>query len=97
MALAVLLDLKLAKESLPEAGPIIHETLEVTRAFDGCVSCDVLVDEEDATHYVVYEVWESIAKDAAYRAFRKTPAGASRLGEIVTGPPTLTKFKITDW
>lgn len=97
MALAALLDLKLAKESLPEAGPIIHETLAVTRAFEGCISCDVLVDEDDATHYLVYELWTSAAADAAYRAFRATPEGKSRLGEILIAPPTLTKFKVTDW
>jgi len=97
MAIAALLDLKLAGDTLPEAGPIIHETLEVTRAFDGCISCDVLVDAEDATHYLVYELWESAEADAAYRAFRATPAGRSRLPEVLAAPPTLTKFTITDW
>jgi hypothetical protein len=45
---------------------------------------------------VVVERWESIEADAAYRAWRQTPDGASILGSILAAPPKLSKLHLTD-
>ena len=75
MAIAALLDLKLAGDTLPQAGPIIHETLEVTRAFAGCISCDVLVD---AVHDLV--VRAVAAEDV--EALDAAPQGCGEVGGV---------------
>jgi len=87
------LDIHVKTESLAEAPDVLRETLIVTRAFDGCLGVDVLVDTEDPTHFVLVEKWTSLEHDAAYRTFRAGP-GKSSLGTILTGPPLLTKFEI---
>jgi hypothetical protein len=40
----------------------------------------------------VVETWASMEDDLAYREWRTTPAGASTLGTVLAGAPTLTKF-----
>jgi quinol monooxygenase YgiN len=93
MTVTSLLDLRVAPASLAEAATVIAEVLVATRAFDGNLGVEVLVDDADPAHFVVVEKWESIAHDDAYRAWRATPEGASALGGILAGPPSLTRFE----
>lgn len=87
-----ILDLRLKAESLAEAPAVMHAVLTQTRARPGCLQLDVLIDQDDPAHVVVYEVWESPEADAAYRAWRATPEGKSALGSVLAAPPQLTKF-----
>ncbi|MDR1999448.1 MAG: antibiotic biosynthesis monooxygenase [Frankiaceae bacterium] len=89
---SAILDLRLKPEMLDQAPAILRDVLKDTRAFPGCVSIDTLIDAADPAHVVVYEVWDSAEADAAYRAWRATPAGASSLGSVLAGAPSLTKF-----
>jgi quinol monooxygenase YgiN len=93
MSVTSLLDLHVAAESLAGAPALIADVLTATRAFDGCLGVEVLVDTDDAAHFMVVETWRSLEHDDAYRAWRATPAGASALGSILAGPPTLTRFE----
>ena len=87
------LDIHVKLESLAEAPAVIHDTLLATRAFDGCLGVDVLVDTEDSTHFVLVEKWISLEHDTAYRTYRAGP-GKSPLGAILSDTPVLTKFEI---
>ena len=87
-----ILDLRLKPEALDDAPAVLHSVLKDTRAFPGCQRLDVLIDQADPAHVVVYEVWESAEADAAYRAWRATPEGKSALGTPLAGAPTMTKF-----
>lgn len=73
MATIAVLDLQLKTDSLETAHQVIHATLTDTRAFPGCLGVTVLIDSDDPAHVVVYETWESIEHDRAYRAWRATP------------------------
>ena len=96
MAITAILDLQLKPEALETASEIIHETLIATRAFPGCFHVAVLVDSSDPAHVVLYETWESVEHDSAYRAWRATPEGASRLGSILAAAPKLTLFTVAE-
>ena len=96
MAIVAILDLQLKAESLDAAPGIIHQTLTDTRAFPGCLDVTVLVDSDDPAHVVVYETWESIEHDRAYRAWRATPEGASGLGSILAAPLKLTQLTVAE-
>jgi heme oxygenase (mycobilin-producing) len=93
MATTALLDLHLREEALADAPRVIDETLQATRAFDGCLGIDVLVDVADPAHVTVVERWESLRHDDAYRAWRATPEGASALGGLVDRPPVLVRYE----
>jgi quinol monooxygenase YgiN len=92
VAITAILDLQLKAESLEDAPQVLHATLTDTRAFPGCLDVTVLVDSDDPAHVVLYETWESIEHDDAYRKWRATPEGASDLGSILAAAPKLTRF-----
>jgi quinol monooxygenase YgiN len=96
MATTAILELQLKPDALESAHEVIHATLTATRAFPGCLSATVLVDSADPAHVAVYETWESIEHDQAYRAWRATPEGASGLGPILAAPPKLTQFTVAE-
>ena len=95
MPVLSLLDLHLAGEPAG-ALDLVHDVLVATRAFDGCLSVEVVVDESDPLHVIAVERWESMAADDAYRAWRATPEGRSALGSILAGPPTLTRCTVAE-
>ena len=96
MATTAILDLQLKADSLETAHEVIHATLTDTRAFPGCLDATVLVDSDNPAHVIVYETWESIEHDRAYRAWRATPEGASGLGPILAAPLKLTQFTVAE-
>ena len=96
MAITSILDVQLKADSLENAHAILHATLTGTRAFPGCLGVTVLIDSDDPAHVVLYESWESIEHDRAYRAWRATPEGASDLGSIMAGRPKLSLFTVAE-
>ena len=96
MAITVILDLQLKTDSLENAHDVLHATLTSTRAFPGCLGVTVLVDSDDPAHVVVYETWESIEHDRAYRGWRASAEGKSDLGSILAAAPRLTRFTVAE-
>ena len=96
MAITSILDLQLRTDSLETAHKVIRDTLTATRAFPGCLDVTVLVDSDDPAHVILYERWESIDHDRAYRAWRATAEGASELGSILAAAPTLSLFTVAE-
>jgi len=92
MPTAALLDLHLRDDRDADALGVIEAILRDTRAFDGCLGVDVLVDVEDPAHVTIVERWQSLERDDAYRAWRATPEGASGLGALIDRPAVLTRF-----
>jgi len=96
VAIVAILDLQLKADSLEAAPGILKATLTDTRAFPGCLEVTVLIDSDDPTHVILYEAWESIERDQAYRAWRTTPEGASNLRSVLTAAPKLSRFTVAD-
>ncbi|MCW2829324.1 MAG: antibiotic biosynthesis monooxygenase [Aeromicrobium sp.] len=94
MAITATLDLRFKPELLDDARTVIHRVLDETRAFDGCLGVDVLVDQGDEAHWVAYERWESPEHDAAYREFRAGPGAISDLGPLLAAAPVLSWFAV---
>lgn len=92
MPITALLELTLKPESVADAPAVLAQTLEATRAFAGNQGVEVLDDVDDPTHVLVLETWESLRHDDAYRAWRATPEGASKLRELLAAPPRLTRW-----
>jgi quinol monooxygenase YgiN len=96
VAIIAILDLQFKPESLESVPGILRATLTDTRAFPGCLDLTVLNDSADPTHVMVYETWESVEHDRAYRAWRARPEGASDLRSVLAAPPTLTLFTVAE-
>ncbi|TIH40600.1 putative quinol monooxygenase [Subtercola vilae] len=92
MPTTALLDLTIKPEALGGAHAAISTVLEATRAFEGNLGVDVVVDVNDPAHILLIEHWASIEADEAYRAWRETDEGKSDLGSLLAAAPTLTIF-----
>jgi quinol monooxygenase YgiN len=96
MAVTVLLELKFKPESVPAARDLMRRTLETTRAFDGNLRTDVLVNEDDEAHWIIYELWDTVEHDEAYRAFRAGEGKVAELPPLLAAPPVKTRYTTTD-
>jgi quinol monooxygenase YgiN len=96
MAVTVLLELRFKAESIAEATEVFRRELVKTRAFDGNLVTEVLVDEEDDAHWVIYESWESVAHDEAYRSFRAGEGKITDLPPLLAAPPVKTRYTTAD-
>ena len=94
MAIIATLELRFDPTKLDEARTVISRVLAETRAFDGNLGVDVLVDSNDPAHWIAYETWESPEHDAAYREFRAGPGAIADLGPLLAGRPALTWFEV---
>ena len=92
MAITALLELRVKAEALDQGlHAELHSILSDTRAFEGCLGVNVLIDTADPTHLIAIETWASEEHDAAYRAWRAGD-GQSNLASFLASPPVLTKF-----
>ena len=92
MASTALLDLHVCGDRAGDALTVIGAILQDTRAFEGCLGVEVLVDVEDPAHVTIVEHWQSLEHDDAYRAWRATPEGASGLGDLLDRPSVLARY-----
>src|SRR5271154_2299991 len=96
MAITAFLELRVKPDALDHGlHAELHEILSDTRAFDGCLGVEVLIDIADPTHIVAVERWASEERDAAYRAWRAGD-GKTNLASFLAAPPVLTKFDSAD-
>jgi quinol monooxygenase YgiN len=96
MPVTVLLELKFKPDAVPAARELMARTLKVTRGFEGSLQVDVLVDSDDEAHWIVYELWESVEADEAYRAFRAGEGKVTELPPLLAAPPVKTRFETAD-
>ena len=96
MAVTVLLELKFKPDAVSAARDLMSRTLETTRAFDGNLRTDVLVDEDDEAHWIIYEVWDTVEHDEAYRAFRAGEGKVTELPPLLAAPSVKTRYVTTD-
>jgi quinol monooxygenase YgiN len=70
--------------------------LQDTRAFEGNLGTDVLVDEDDEAHWLIYELWDTVEHDEAYRAFRAGEGRLTELPALLAATPVKTRYSTAD-
>jgi quinol monooxygenase YgiN len=96
MPVTVLLELRFKPDSVAAGRELMSRTLQVTKAFDGALQIDVLVDSDDEAHWIIYELWQSVEHDEAYRAFRAGEGRVAELPPLLAEPPVKTRYVTTD-
>lgn len=96
MPITVLLELKIKPDEVAAAREVMGRALQDTRAFDGNVRTDVLIDEDDEAHWIIYELWETVEHDEAYRAFRAGEGKLTQLPPLLAAPPVKTRYVTSD-
>jgi quinol monooxygenase YgiN len=96
MPITVILELRLKPEAVPAARDLMRRTLQVTRAFEGNLGIEVLVDQDDEAHWIIYELWDTVEHDEAYRRFRAGEGKVTELPPLLAAPPVKTRYVTTD-
>jgi quinol monooxygenase YgiN len=96
MPVTVLLELRVKPEAVAAARDVLGRALRDTRAFAGNLRTDVLVDSDDEAHWVIYELWETVEHDEAYRRFRAGEGKIAELPPLLAAPPVKTRYVATD-
>jgi quinol monooxygenase YgiN len=96
MPVTVLLELRVKPEAVAAARDVMGRALQDTRAFAGNLRTDVLVDSDDETHWLIYELWQTVEADDAYRAFRAGEGKIAELPPLLAAPPVKTRYVTTD-
>lgn len=96
MPVTVTLELRLKPESVPAAREVMRRALKDTRAFDGNLGTDVLVDSDDEAHWLIYELWDTVEHDEAYRRFRAGEGKLTQLPPLLAAPPVKTRYTPSD-
>lgn len=96
MPVTVILELKIKPESVAAARDVFRRALIDTRAFPGNLGTDVLVDETDEGHWLIYELWESVEHDEAYRAFRAGEGKLTEVPALLSAPPVKSRYTTSD-
>lgn len=85
----------------PELAEEFQEFIQIaardTRQFKGCLHFSILIDEEDPSHVVFYEIWETKEDHEAYRAWRnENNFGAEISPFLAAGLNSHYYFKLPD-
>jgi quinol monooxygenase YgiN len=96
MSVTVILELRFKADEVAAGREVMGRALQDTRAFDGNLRTDVLVDEADEAHWIIYELWDTVDHDEAYRAFRAGEGKLTQLPPLLASPPVKTRYVTTD-
>jgi quinol monooxygenase YgiN len=96
MTVTVTLELRFSPGAVAAGRELMGRALQDTRAFDGNVRTDVLMDEDDEAHWLIYELWETVEHDEAYRRFRAGEGKLTQLPPLLAAPPVKTRYVTSD-
>ena len=96
MAVTVTLELRFKPDEVAAGRELMGRALQDTRAFDGNLQTDVLVDENDEAHWLIYELWDTVEHDEAYRRFRAGEGKLTQLPPLLAAPSVKTRYTTTD-
>jgi quinol monooxygenase YgiN len=96
MPVTVILELRFKPESVADGREVMGRALQDTRAFDGNLRTEVLVDEDDEAHWLIYELWDTVDHDEAYRRFRAGEGKLTQLPPLLAAASVKTRYHTTD-
>jgi quinol monooxygenase YgiN len=96
MAVTVILELRFKPDEVAAGRELMGRALQDTRAFDGNLRTDVLVDEDDEAHWLIYELWDTVEHDEAYRRFRAGEGKLPQLPPLLAAPSVKTRYTASE-
>jgi quinol monooxygenase YgiN len=96
MPVTVTLELRFKPDAVAAGLELMGRVLQDTRAFEGNLGTDVLIDEDDEAHWLIYEVWDSVEHDEAYRRFRAGEGKITALPPLLAAPGVKIRYVPSD-
>jgi quinol monooxygenase YgiN len=75
---------------------LLTEKFKVTRTFDGFQTIDLTYNVEDASNWVVTELWDSKEEYQKYLQFRQEDGTSEEFAAVCIGTPSIRIFDIVD-
>lgn len=92
MSVKVIATTRIKPEAADAFARGMEKTLVETRAFDGCISVHGYRNQDDPTHIIAIEEWETRAHYEAYVAWRRSEGTMDRLAAILQAPIAVEYF-----
>ncbi|PWQ95141.1 putative quinol monooxygenase [Leucothrix arctica] len=89
MSVNVILEVQSKPESIDELKSTFEKILPDTRSYDGCLSVEVMVNQNNPLNIMLFEVWESREKQEKYFQWRGETGALDALGAILSQPASL--------
>jgi quinol monooxygenase YgiN len=96
MTIAVILKLKCQSGKGPDLTAALQSMLGDTRARQGAEMIEMVVNQDNPDHIIVYEKWATKEDHQAYMGWRQERGDLDALGGFVSEPPAVTYFDIAD-
>jgi quinol monooxygenase YgiN len=90
----LLIDVKVKPDMIQATRQRLHAALTEIRAFDGCRSATLLVNQDDVNNLLIVERWVSRAHFERYRAWRADRGDHDRLVATLEEPLAVRAFDI---
>jgi quinol monooxygenase YgiN len=91
-----ILDFPVIEGERDDAVRVLRSGLAATRAFDGNLGAEILLDD-DPSHFLLLEIWESAAHNHAYQSWRLTPEGTlPGFAAHLRGAFVMTEYDVAD-
>ena len=92
MSVTITLELHARPEATEELIQLFRDTLPDTRGWDGCQDVIMHRDQDNPSHLLVIEHWDSRKHYEAYFAWRQETGDFEKAKDMVTQPPSLQFF-----
>ena len=96
MPITAMLELDLKPESVPAARDVMRRALQDTRAFDGNLGTDVLVDQDDERTGSSTALGNSRARGGLPKLSGRRRSTITELPALLAAPPVKTRYSTTD-
>ena len=96
MSVALILEFEAKPEVGEQMGSSLKSALPDTRAFDGCISVDVLRNADNPNRWSLVERWESKAHHERYFQWRMETGFLEQMMAALVGEPKETWYETYD-
>ena len=96
MAVTVILEVKAKPGTGDNLVSVFRQILPDTRSYDGCISLELIQNQDDPDVLIAYEWWETREHYEKYFAWRKETGALDTLGPLLVDAPNIRYFNLTD-
>ena len=96
MPVTVTLELRLKPERFLRRATSCAERCKIPGRSTGTSVPTCLSIDDDEAHWLIYELWETVEHDEAYRKFRAGEGRLTELPPLLAAPPVKTRYVTTD-
>ena len=96
MAGTVILEVKAKPGTGDNLVSVFRQILPDTRSYDGCISLELIQNQDDPDVLIAYECWETREHYEKYFAWRKETGALDTLGPLLVDAPNIRYFNLTD-